>query len=54
MKQRESSVKKEFKQKEFPDRSRRENFEHCPATKITYEASPKRYISSAKVQSNLK
>jgi len=54
MKQRESPVRKEFKQREYPDRNRRENVDHRPLAKITYEASPKRYVSSAKVQSNLK
>lgn len=53
-KQRESPVRKETKQRDIPDRYRRENFDHRPAAKITYEASPKRYVPSTKVQSNLK
>lgn len=52
--QRESPIRKEFKQREIPDRNRRENVDHRPAAKITYEASPKRYVPSTKVQSSLK
>ncbi|XP_025197251.1 CLK4-associating serine/arginine rich protein-like [Melanaphis sacchari] len=50
---RESPVRKEIKQREFPDRSKRENVNR-PVAKITYEASPKRYVSNTKVQPNLK
>lgn len=52
--QRESPVRKELKPREYPDRNRRENFDYRPAAKITYEASPKRYVSSTKEQSSLK
>ncbi|XP_022179445.1 CLK4-associating serine/arginine rich protein-like isoform X1 [Myzus persicae] len=51
--QRESPVRKEIKQREISDRIKKENVVR-PIVKITYEASPKRYVSSTKVQSNLK
>lgn len=63
MKQRESPIRKEIKfrespvrnrQREIPDRSRCENFNYRPAAKITYEASPKRYVPSTKVHSDVK
>lgn len=54
MRSTESLDNKETKQREIPDRSRRENFDHRPTAKITYEASPKRYVSNTKVHSSLK
>ncbi|XP_025418727.1 CLK4-associating serine/arginine rich protein-like isoform X2 [Sipha flava] len=54
IKSRESPVRKETRQREIPDRSRCENYNYRPAAKITYEASPKRYLPSTKVHSDIK
>ncbi|XP_050432353.1 CLK4-associating serine/arginine rich protein-like [Adelges cooleyi] len=49
---RDSPVRREIKPRESPDRRKKEIVDNRPVAKITYEASPKRYIPSTKTQTN--
>ncbi|XP_050542618.1 CLK4-associating serine/arginine rich protein-like isoform X2 [Daktulosphaira vitifoliae] len=51
---RDSPIRRDNKQRESPDRRKKEIVDNRPAARITYEASPKRYVPSAKPQTTMK